>query len=182
MSNKTDKLTPTLKEKVRNLFVQGVEAGDGSRVLYTLDRLATDYKIGKSTLYRHAKLESWKMQQEQFQQNYLSELDDKRKKELVGESKKFDLTTLSISKALLVQIGKVINTSQVNNTFTPNLLNTLAEATYKVQRVAKLALGESTENMSLNAKVTDTSAFREAMELLDQVAEQRRQGDSKPLH
>ena len=182
MSKKTVKLTPTLKEKVRNLFVQGEELEHGSRTLYTLDYLATKNKIGKSTLYRHAKTEGWKVQQEQFQQEYLSDLDDNRKKELVGESKKFDMTTLNISKALLGQIGQTIKKAQSEDKFTPNLLNTLAEATYKVQRVAKLALGEATENMSLNAKINDTSAFQRAMELLDSVADQRRQGSDSAVH
>ena len=176
------KLTPTLKEKIRNLFVQGEELEYGSRTLYTLDYLATKNKIGKSTLYRYASKEGWKFQQEKFQQEYLSELDENRKKELVSESKKFDMTTLNISKALLGQIGQSIKRAQQDNKFTPSLLNTLADATYKVQRVAKLALGEATENMSLNAKINDTDAFREAMELLDSFGERKRESNSKPVH
>ena len=176
------KLTPTLKEKIRNMYVQGEETAQGTRTLYTLDHLATENKIGKSTLYRYAKNENWKMQHERFQEEYLSELDSSRRKEMVGESKKFDTTTLNISKALLGQVGQIIKKAQSEDKFTPNLLNTLAEATYKVQRVAKLALGEATENMNLNAKINDTDAFREAMELLDEVAEQRREADGSPLH
>ena len=182
MSKKTVKLTPTLKEKIRNLFVQGNEDEQGARTLYSLDALATEYKVGKSTLYRHAKDEGWKVQQEQFQQEYLQELDDNRKKELVGESKKFDMTTLNISKALLGQIGQTIKKAQAGDRFTPTLVNQLADATFKVQRVAKLALGEATDNMNLNAKIQDTTAFREAMELLDEVAEQRRESDSNAIH
>lgn len=182
MSKKTVKLTPTLKEKVRNLYVQGIEDEQGARILYSLDTLATQHKIGKSTLYRHAKDEGWKVQQEQFQQEYLAQLDENRKKELVDESKKFDMTTLNISKALLGQIGQSIKKAQSEDKFSPSLLNTLAEATYKVQRVAKLALGEATDNMNLNAKVEDTSAFREAMELLDEVAEQRRESNDSAIH
>ena len=182
MSRNIVKLTPTLKEKIRNLFVQGEELEHGSRTLYTLDFLATKNEIGKSTLYRYAKNENWKIQQEQFQQEYLSDLDATRKKEMVGESKRFDSATLSIAKALLGQTGQIIKKAQTDDKFTPNLLNTLAEATYKVQRIAKLALGEATENMTLNAKINDTDAFREAMELLDEVAEQRRETDGSSLH
>ena len=182
MSKKTVKLTPTLKEKIRNKYVQGVDGEQGERILFSLDALAQEYKIGKSTLYRHAKKENWKVQHDQFQQEYLTELDENRKKELITESKKFDATTLNISKALLGQIGQSIKKAQSEDKLSPSMLNVLAEATYKVQRVAKLALGEATDNMSLNAKVQDTTAFREAMELLDEVAEQRRDSDSKPLH
>ena len=182
MSKKTVKLTPTLKEKIRNLFVQGIEEDSGSRVLYSLDSLATQYKIGKSTLYRHAKDEGWKVQQEQFQAEYLQQLDQKFQSSLVEESKKVDITTLNISKALLGQIGQTIRKAQTDDKFSPALLNTLADATYKVQRVAKLALGEATDHMKLNAKVQDTDAFREAMELLDEVERQRRNSSVPTSH
>ena len=175
------KLTDTIKEEIRNLYVQGIDE-DGSRVLFTLDALAKKYDIAQSTLYRHAQSEGWKVQQEQFQHDYLNELDESRQKMLVKESKKFDSDTLSVSKALLGQIGQFIAKAHASDSFSPTLINTIAEATIKIQRIGKLSLGESTENMSLNAKVQDTSAFRETMELLDEVAEQRREVGSKPVH
>ena len=182
MSKKSTKLTASVKEKIRNLYVQGIDDEHGDRILFSLDELATKHKVAKSTLYRHAKNESWKMQQEQFQQEYLNELDDERKKNLVKESKKFDQTTINISKALLGQIGTMIRKTQAEDKFTASMINQLCEATYKVQRVAKLAMGEATDNMNLNAKVQDTTAFREAMELLDEVAEQRRESNDQAVH
>jgi hypothetical protein len=176
------KLTQQLKEAIRNKYVQGIEDSSGSRILYSLEHLAEENKIGKSTLYRHAKIENWKVQQERFQSEYLAELDNKRKKEMVNESKKFDNATISIAKALLGQTGQIIKQAQSDNKFTPSLLNTLAEATIKIQKISKLAMGEATENMNLNAKINDTDAFREAMELLDTVAEQRRESNNKPIH
>jgi len=47
--------------------------------------------------------------------------------------------------------------------------------------LAKLALGETTENVNLNANIQD-EAFREAMELLDTVADGRREGNDKAIH
>tara|TARA_B110000444_G_C18513163_1_gene443210 strand:- start:85 stop:624 length:540 start_codon:yes stop_codon:yes gene_type:complete len=178
----SNKLTDTKKEEIRNLFVQGIEGDNGSRILYTIDNLADKFDVPRSTLYRHSQLENWKGQQTQFQHDYLVELDGKRKEELVGESQKFDTNSLNISKALLGQIGKAIQSAVAEERFTPQLCTTLAEATLKVQRVAKLALGESTENMNLNAKVQDSTAFREAMELLDEVGEQRRKVSDKAIH
>ena len=175
------KLTDSIKEEIRNLYVQGIDE-NGSRKLFTLDALATQYDIAQSTLYRHAQTEGWKGQQQQFQSEYLTELDEVRRSELVEQSKKFDNDTLAVSKALLGQIGQLITKSQTNGDFNSSLINQLAEATIRVQKVAKLSLGESTENMSLNAKVQDTTAFREAMELLDEVAEQRREISDKPVH
>lgn len=182
MTNKQNKLTDSLKEKLRNLYVQGVDDDTGDRILFSLEELAQQYGVAQSTLYRHAKNENWKMAQEQFQQEFLDELDSKRVSELVKESKKWDSTTLNISKALLGQIGTMIKKTQQEDKFTPHMINQLCEATYKVQRVAKLALGEATDNMNLNAKVQDTTAFREAMELLDEVADERRESDISSVH
>lgn len=179
---KTVKLCSTLREKIRNLYVQGIENEGGERVLFSLDKLAEDHNVGKSTLYRYAKNENWKFQKDQFQESYLQKLDNQRAKELVTESKKFDTKTINISKQLLNEIGKFIIKTEAEEELTPPMMNQLAEATYKVQKVAKLALGEATENMSLNAKVTDTSAFREAMELLDEVADQRRKVNDSAIH
>jgi hypothetical protein len=182
MSNKTKNLDPTLKETIRNEFVHGIEDDSGKRILYSIRELANKYNLGESTLYRHAQAENWKLQQDKFQEEYLAELDSVRTKELVAESKKFDTSTLNIAKALLGQIGQSIQKSQLEDKVTPNMLNTLAEATFKVQRVAKLALGEATDNMILNAKITESTAFTDAMELLDSVAEQRREGNDSAVH
>ena len=101
---------------------------------------------------------------------------------MVQDSVKFDSDTLDISKTLLRQIANLIKESEDRKSITPNLLSTIAEATYKVQRVAKLALGEATDNMNLNANVKDTTAFKEAMELLDEIADAKRTGDMESLH
>ena len=90
--------------------------------------------------------------------------------------------SITSSKALLGQIGTMIKRSQQEDKFTPSMVNQLCEATYKVQKVAKLALGEATENMNLNANVKDTTAFNEAMELLDEIADAKRTGDLESLH
>ena len=52
----------------------------------------------------------------------------------------------------------------------------------KTQKFAKLALGESTDNINLNANIQEADAFREAMELLDTVAKQRRESNDKAVH
>ena len=172
----------TLREKIRNLYVQGIESEGGERILFSLDKLAEEHSVGKSTLYRYAKNENWKFRKEQFQESYLQKLDNERAKELVGESKKFDTKTINISKQLLNEIGRFIINSQADDELTPAVMNQLAEATLKVQKACKLALGESTENMSLNAKVTDTNAFREALEFLDEVARAKSEVNNPALH
>tara|TARA_R110002153_G_scaffold209534_1_gene362103 strand:- start:1872 stop:2420 length:549 start_codon:yes stop_codon:yes gene_type:complete len=182
MSNKVQKLNPTLKEKIRNLFVQGIDGDAGERVLFSLDELAAKHKIGKSTLYRHAKADNWKIQQEQYQYEFLKKLDEGRRVSMVKDSIKVDTTTLNISKALLGQVSQLIRDAQTQGKVTPSMVSTIADATYKIQRVAKLSLGEATDNMSLNTNAKDSTAFKEAMELLDEIGRAKRTGDLEALH
>ena len=53
----------------------------------------------------------------------------------------------------------------------------------KTQKFAKLAMGESTDNINLNANLQQTDAFNSAMELLDSIAEQRtRNSNDTAIH
>lgn len=189
MTKKPKTLTKELAEEIRIKFVQGIDTGTNERKYYTLDALAIENNISRSTLYKRAQKESWKAQQERFNEEFLQKLDASRQKVLVEESKKFDSSALSIAKIILNEVGlQLSENSQKRQAdpnamlLTPQLLQNLAQTAAQAQKLGKLALGESTENMKLNAEVTDTDAFREAMELLDSVAEQRRETNDSSIH
>lgn len=178
-----NKLTAELKEELRNKFVQGIEDNTGGRKLFSLDQLAADYNVSLSTLYKHAQKDSWKEQQKNFQQEFLVELDAKRRKELAQESVTFDRTSLNIAKSLMGLVGKgIAQNAKQDVEIKPQNIVALSHAASNAQRVAKLALGEATENMNLDADVKQSQAFREALSILDEVAEQIRTGDASSLH
>jgi len=185
---KNRKLTPQIAEEIRNKFVQGIDTGTQERKYFSLDALAIEFKVAKSTLYKWAQRESWKAQQERFNKEFLERLDRERQEVLIEESKTFDSTALKIAKILMNEVGILLNENNQkrNNgnteTYSPQLIQQLGNAALQAQKLGKLALGESTENMKLNAEITDTDAFREAMELLDSVAEQRRESNDKAVH
>ena len=182
-TSKYKKITPTLKEKLRIAFIQGELDTQGFRKLFKVEDLANDNKVSVNTLYKLIQRENWKRKQEEFQISYQDTLDKQRIKEFSQESKKLDSNFLNISKALLAKVGQVIrNTDTRQRELTPQQLDQLAGAALKIQKFAKLALGESTENMSINANIKDGEAFREVMELLDSVAEQRRESDDSSIH
>ena len=186
MSKKTQskKLTDNLKIKIRNEFVQGIEE-DGKRKVFSLDELIKKHKVAKSTLYRLSQKENWRVQREQFNNEYLAKLDDDRKKNLSEESKRFDNQSINLAKALYSTVGAIIRDnstgiSEGKKGLPPSQTNALANAALSAQRLAKLALGEATHN--INANVREADAFREAMELLDSVAEQRRESNDTAIH
>ena len=189
MSTKNNKLTIALAEKIRNKYVQGLDT-EGDRKYFSIDALAIEYGIAKSTLYKWAQKESWKSQQERFHQEYLQKLDQQRQEQLVEESKNFDSTGLKIAKILMNEVGMLLNENNQRRTanpndqdkFTPQMVQQLGNAALQAQKLGKLALGESTENMKLNAEIKDTTAFNEAMELLDQIGRAKRTGDLGSIH
>lgn len=178
MTKKTTptKLTDAKKLKIRNDFVQGIEE-DNKRTYPNLDELIKKYKVAQSTVYRVARKENWKLQKEQFQFNLLEELDKERKKDLVKRSKSNDDNSLNIASGLYVMIGQIMQQHNQDvqtgkKSLPPTQVNALANAALSAQRLAKIALGEVTEN--INATITENNdSFRRAMELLDEVEESR---------
>ena len=184
---KTNKLTKELAEKIRIEFVQGIDLGSTERKYQTIEALAIKHKVPRSTLYKWSQKESWKNQQERFHTEFMQKLDAERQKEMVKESKSLDDNALTMAKFMFNEIGMIFQDNamkrqQGSPTMTTQMLNQIANASLQAQKLGKLALGESTENMKLNAEVSDTDAFREAMELLDSVAEQRREGNNTAIH
>ena len=177
---KYKKITSILKETLRVSYVQGDIDPQGFRHLSTIDDLANENNLSKNTLYKLAQRENWKFQQEKFQKEYEEKLDIQRIKEFSIEAKKLDSACLNIAKAVLARIGNVIRNTQNASIkeFSPQQLDSLASAAVKAQKFAKLALGESTDNINLNGNIQENDSFRRAMELLDRVEDSRSQSDT----
>ena len=105
------------------------------------------------------------------------EIDEKRREQLAEESIKIDELALKISYEIFTHVQGLIKSNDK-----PSGIASLSQAATNAQKLAKLALGEATHNMNLNANIQETDAFREAMELLDSVAEQRRESNDKAVH
>ena len=177
---KTSKLTDTLKLKIRNEFVQGIDESN-ERKFYTLDELIKKHKVAQSTIYRVARNEQWKIQRDQFQQEYTEKLDRDRIKIRAKESIKFDDNSINLAKAFYTTLGQVIQNNnndmqQGKKGLPPSQLNALANMAITAQRLAKLALGEATLNIDANINENTSDAFNRVMELLDEVEESRIRG------
>ena len=77
-----NKLTETLKSKIRTEYVQGIELDTGDRKSFTLDELIKKHNVASATLYRRAREEGWKELREQFEWELQQELNEKRIKGL----------------------------------------------------------------------------------------------------
>lgn len=175
----TVKLTQPLREQIRNEFVQGVELGDGNRKTYSLEELIKKHKVAQTTLYRAAKDEDWKGQRDRFQEEYLAKLDHIRAKEFVNKSKHIDSQSVKVAEHVLGAISKHVEKNyrdvmEDQKGLSPSQILTLSNAAMVAQKMAKLALGESTANINVNADIKENTSFRRAMELLDELEDAKR--------
>jgi HPt (histidine-containing phosphotransfer) domain-containing protein len=180
------KLNDELKIQIRNEFVQGTLNSAGMRTFPSIESLVKKFSVSQSTLYRVSRQENWKQEKEQFMRTLEAKLDEERLQELAEEGKKFDSTSVNLAKALMATVAQNIrqNNEAIANgqrSFIPSQVHALANAALSAQRLAKLALGETTHNVEINANIQE-NAFRDAMELLDELEASKRDSVHTPTH
>ena len=181
---KYKKITGSLKELMREEFVNGTVDDKGIRTLLSVRGLAKKHGVSENTLYKLAQREMWQQERDSFQAELEKELDEQRIKDFVKASKKFDSESLEIAVKLLQRVGKTITDKQESSfkEFTPQHLDQLASASMKIQKFGKLALGETTDRIDIHATTNEGQIFQEAMELIDQVVRERQSDDNQGLH
>ena len=181
---KYKKITGSLKELMREEFVNGTVDDKGIRTLLSVRGLAKKHGVSENTLYKLAQREMWQQKRDSFQAQLEKELDEQRIKDFVKASKKFDSESLEIAVKLLQRVGKTITDKQESSfkEFTPQHLDQLASASMKIQKFGKLALGETTDRIDIHATTNEGQIFQEAMELIDQVVRERQSDDNQGLH
>lgn len=185
-SSKT-KLTESLKTKIRTEFVQGVELQSGEIRVFTIEKLIRKHNVASATLYRAAKKENWKMLREQYNADLQERINAERQKQVALKSVKFDDRLLEEANKLVEQVAFYL---QLNETvmkegrkpFPPSQFLAITNAALAAQKLGKIAMGEITENINVNATIKEADAFKSILGLLDTVAEQRKEGDSKFIH
>ena len=181
---KYKKITGSLKELMREEFVNGTVDDKGIRTLLSVRGLAKKHGVSENTLYKLAQREMWQQKRDSFQAELEKELDEQRIKDFVKASKKFDSESLEIAVKLLQRVGKTITDKQESSfkEFTPQHLDQLASDSMKIQKFGKLALGETTDRIDIHATTNEGQIFQEAMELIDQVVRERQSDDNQGLH
>jgi len=180
------RFTIELRETMRDEFVQGISDEKGIRKYPTIEELVKKHKVPKTTVYRYAQKEDWKQQRKDFQAGFSEKKDAKKIKALAGEGKQLDLTSVNLAKAIMITVGKQLAKNSALEErgmegLTGHQINALSNSALNAQKLAKLALGENTEKVSIDADSTDRSAFGEVMSLLDSVRDKRRDSDSGAL-
>ena len=156
-----------LKEDIRDQYIYGILKDSGERIMPTLDELIKKHNVPSSTLYRISSKEEWKLQRKQFQNKLRQELDETKNLELKEKLFKCEEASIDIAYKVFTKALKIINTEKE---ITPNGLASISSAAYTAQ---KIYAGKSFENVTNK----NSSSFEEAMNLLDQIQDVKRQSN-----
>ncbi len=154
-----------LKEDIRDQYIYGTLKDSGERIMPTLDELIKKHNVPPSTLYRISSKDEWKQQRKQFQNKLRQELDETKNLELKEKLFKCEEASIDIAYKVFIKALKMINTEKE---VTPNGLASIASAAYTAQ---KIYAGKSFENVTNK----NSSSFEEAMSLLDQIQDIKRE-------
>jgi len=178
----SEKITDELKIIMRDEFVYGFIEGV-SRVYPSIDQLVQRHDVARATLYRLQDKENWQRQKNQVQSEIQAKIDAERVKNLVEESYKLDDRSLTIAQGFLRKVARRMQNGFEAEQRDPNVdglateqLRELSQIALNAQKMGKLALGQAQEISKVSADIINPEAFREVLEELDKLAEEKSSG------
>ena len=158
-------MKPDIKEIIRNEYVHGYINDKGQRVMPTLDNLIDKYNAASSTIYRASSQDQWKQQKKEFSIQLAQDLDIKKTEELQDYFFNNDEAVMEIAKEIFNQIELKL---EDEDDLTPHAIASLASSALKAQKLFKNVTPASISDP------IDTESFQRAVELLDEIAEQKK--------
>ena len=158
-------MKPDIKEIIRNEYVHGYINDKGQRVMPTLDDLIDKYNAASSTIYRASSQDQWKQQKKEFSRKLAQDLDTKKTEELQDYFFNNDEVAMEIAKEIFNHIELKL---EDEDSLTPHAIASLASSALTAQKLFK-----NVTPVSTSAPI-DTESFQRAVELLDEIAEQKK--------
>ena len=158
-------MKPDIKKIIRNEYVHGYINKKGQRVMPTLDDLIDKYKAPSSTIYRASSQDQWKQQKKEFSKQLAQDLDIKKTEELQDYFFNNDEAAMEIAKEIFHHIEHKL---EDEDNLTPHAIASLASSALTAQKLFK-----NVTPSAISAPL-DTESFQTAMELLDEIAEMKK--------
>lgn len=138
---------------VKAEYVEGIQDKEGKITFPTLEDLAKKHKCSFSYIQKVAAAGEWT----EARQIYRRKLEDARQAKkteiLASAAAQFDADVLKVVKMELVQVQAHLVQAMrelqrdKNSTMDPETLERMTRALYRIQKVGRLALGESTDKV-----------------------------------
>ena len=158
MSSKNSSNLDNLKYE----YIYGSIHKDGRRSFRSLDNLIKEYELAASTVYRRSSKESWKDQRIAFRAELSEEIKKAKKYDIVND---IQFIQNKATSGLSLILDKAIECLHKDTSMNPRGLYNLTQTIIACSRNLP-AIAESDED--------DNEGFRRAMEMLDQIADFKR--------
>ena len=149
-------------ESLKHEYIYGSIHADGKRSFKSLDNLIKQYQLAAATIYRRSSKELWKNQRLSFKSELSEEIKKAKKNEIVNDIK---FIQNKATNALSLTLDKAIDYLEKEEFINPRSLYNLAQTIITCNKnLPTIADNDKDEN----------EGFRNAMEILDQIADFKR--------
>jgi len=176
----TNKITPELRQTIRDEFVHGYTNAEGQRVYPAVEALCKRHDVARATLYRLVDKENWQAEKNRIQTELEQRQDAERLERMLASGKQLDDRALTIAQGMLQKVATRMRRGFADEEANPQhggleteTLRELSQIAMNAQKIGKLALGQAQEISKVSADISNPEAFREVMEQLDEIAEAR---------
>ena len=149
-------------EDLKNEYIYGSVHKDGRRSFKSLDNLIKEFVLAPSTIYRHSSKESWKDHRIAFRAELSEEIKKAKKYDIVND---IQFIQNKATSGLSLILDKAIECLHKDTSMNPRGLYNLTQTIIACSRNLP-AIAESDED--------DNEGFRRTMEMLDQIADFKR--------
>ena len=156
------------KQQMCDDFVHGYTTEDGFWKQPTVKEISDKFNISYNTVYKLAQRDEWQEKAKDYASKYYNQIAKVKRQELSKHGVEIDTKIIDITKNILNQVMKGLE--QKGKEISGWKLDNFASASRKAQKMAKLALGEPTENMKVETvDATQSETFKEALETLKEI-------------
>ena len=153
-------------EDLKHEYIYGSVHKDGRRSFKSLDNLIKEFELSPSTIYRRSSKEQWKDQRIAFRAELSEEIKKAKKHDIVND---IQFIQNKATNGLSLILDKTMECLQKDISMSPRGLYNLTQTIIACSRNLP-AIAESDED--------DNEGFRKAMEMLDQIADFKRDNPS----
>ena len=171
------KLTPELRQVIRDEFIHGYTDEQGERQYPSVDLLAKRHEVARATLYRWVDKEGWQSDKNRIQTELDQRQDAERLERMLSSGKQLDDRALTIAQGMLQKVATRMRRGFDDEQANPQhggleveTIRELSQIAINAQKIGKLALGQAQEISKVSADISNPEAFREVMEQLDEIA------------
>lgn len=173
----TKKLTPDLRQAIRDEFMHGYTNGNGERQYPSVDALSKRHDVARATLYRWVEKEGWQSEKNRIHTEFEQRQDAERLERMLTSGKQLDDRALTIAQGMLQKVATRMRRGFDDEQANPEhggldteTIRELSQIAINAQKIGKLALGQAQEISKVSADISNPEAFREVMEQLDEIA------------